>query len=112
MSSNAAGTGVGAVGFEEAGVREHPGHHADGAEEESWAAAPAVDVEEGGNGHDDVDYVLDRGGNEQVVPGEAGHGEDVGYVVHYESLVERRDEFIYGLAYSLRSCLSIETISA
>lgn len=48
-----------AVGFEETGVGEHPGHHAKGTEEEGGAPAPAVDVEEGGDGEEDVYDVLD-----------------------------------------------------
>ena len=77
-----------AVGFEETGICEHPGHHTEGPKEKGGAAAPAVDVEEGRDGHNDVDYVLDGGGNKEVVPREAGHGEDVGYVVHYGISVE------------------------
>lgn len=73
-----------AVGFQESAVGEHPCHHAQGAEEEGGAAAPAVDEDEGRDGEDDVDYVLDARGDEEVVAGEAGHGEDVGYVVHHD----------------------------
>ena len=80
-----------AVRFEETGICEHPGHHTNGAEEKGGAAAPAVDVEEGRDGHNNVDYVLDGGGNKEVVSGEAGHSEDVGYVVHYGNLVEVGD---------------------
>ena len=83
---DALGAGVVAVGFQEPAVCEHPGHHAEGAEEEGRAAAPAVDEEEGGDGEDDVDDVLDAGGDEEVVAGEAGHGEDVGDVVHHNLL--------------------------
>jgi len=83
FAADAAGAGVVAVGFEDAGVGEEPGHHEGGADEEGGAAAPAVDVEEGGDGHDDVDDVLDGGGEEEVVLREAGHGEDEGDVVHY-----------------------------
>ena len=88
VPSYAPGTGVVAVGFEETGICEHPGHHSDGAEEKGGAATPAVDVEEGRDGHNDVDYVLDGGGDKEVVPGEASHSEDVGYVIHYENLVD------------------------
>ena len=80
---DAVGPGVVAVGFQQAAVGEHPGHHAEGAEEEGGAAAPAVDEEEGGDREEDVDDVLDAGGEEEVVALQAGHGEDVGYVVHH-----------------------------
>ena len=54
-------TGIVAVGDEDAAVGEEPGHHEGGADEEGGTTAPAVDVEEGGDGHDDVDDVLDGG---------------------------------------------------
>ncbi len=87
FAADAAGTGVVPVGFENAGVGEEPGHHEGGADEEGGATAPAVDVEEGGDGHDDVDDVLDGGGEEEVVLREAGHGEDEGDVIHWDILL-------------------------
>ena len=78
---DAVGSGIVAVADEDAAVGEEPGHHEGGADEEGGTTAPAVDVEEGRHGHDDVDDVLDRGGHEQVVSRETGHGEDVGDVV-------------------------------
>ena len=80
---DAVGAGVVAVGLEEATVGEHPGHHAQGAEEEGGAPAPAVDEEEGRDGEEDVDDVLDARGDEERVAGEAGHGEDISNVVHH-----------------------------
>ncbi len=47
---DAVGAGPVAVGGEDAGVGEEPGHHEGGADEEGGAAAPAVDKEEGGDG--------------------------------------------------------------
>lgn len=64
---HALGAGVVAVGFQEPAVGEHPGHHAQGAEQEGRAPAPAVDEEEGRDREDDVDYVLDARGHEEVV---------------------------------------------
>ena len=78
--------GVMAVGFQEPAVGEHPRHHAQGAEEEGRATAPAVDEEEGRNSEDDVDDVLDTRGDEESITGEAGHGEDVSNVVHHNLL--------------------------
>lgn len=79
---DAVGAGVVAEGGEQAGVGEHEGHHPDGAEEEGGPPAPAVDVEERRHCEEDVDDVLDRGRHEEVVARQAGHLEDVGYVVH------------------------------
>ena len=70
--ADALGAGLAAVRLERSAVCEHPGHHSQGAEEE------------GGDGEDDVDYVLDARGDEEVVAGEAGYGEDVGDVVHHD----------------------------
>ena len=71
------------VAAKQAGVGEEPDSHESGADEEGGAAAPAVDVEECWNSHDDVDNILDGGGNEERGAGEAGHGEDVGDVIHH-----------------------------
>jgi hypothetical protein len=59
-------------------VGEHEGHHEEGAEHQGPAAAPFVHPDEGGDRHDYVYYVLDRGGEEVGVAGVAGHSEDVG----------------------------------
>ena len=59
---------------------EHPGHHAEGAGEKRGATAELVDVDDGGDGHDDVDDVLDGGGEEGVV--DAGALHHVHDVVH------------------------------
>ena len=59
------------------GVDVEPGHHEEGTDEESWAAAPAVDPEKGGDGHHHVDDVLDGRGDQQQVTRQIGHGEDV-----------------------------------
>lgn len=66
-----------AVRRHQAGVGVHPGGHEEGADEEGPAAAPAVDEEEGWDGHDYVYYVLNGGGDEVGVAAEAGHAEDV-----------------------------------
>ena len=52
-----------AVCCHEPGVGEHPDCHEDGADDEHGAPAPAVHVDESGDGHDDVDDVLDGGGD-------------------------------------------------
>ena len=56
-----------AVWFQEAAVGEYPCHHAQGAEQEGRATAPTVDEEEGRDGEDDVEDVLDARGGEEVV---------------------------------------------
>ena len=77
-------SGVVAVGFEEPGVGKHEGHHTEGTEEESGSTAPAVHVEQSGYSHDDVDNVLNRGRHQKIVACQASHGENVGYVVHFQ----------------------------
>lgn len=52
-----------AVGCHESGVGEHPDCHEDGADDEHGAATPAIHVNESGDGHDNVDDVLDGGGD-------------------------------------------------
>lgn len=47
-----------AVGSEDTGVGEEPGHHKSAANEEGRTAAPAIDPDQSGNGHGDVDNVL------------------------------------------------------
>lgn len=79
----ARGSGVTVRGHE-TGVDVHPDHHEDGADHKGVAATPAVTPDEGGDGHDNVDDVLDTGGDEQVVALQTGHGEDVGNVVHHD----------------------------
>ena len=64
---DAVGAGVVAVRLQEAAVGEHPGHHAQGAEQEGGATPPAVDEEEGWDGEDHVDDVLDAGGDKKIV---------------------------------------------
>jgi hypothetical protein len=71
------------VAAKQAGVGEEPDSHEGSADEEGGAAAPAIDVEERWDGHDNVDDILDGGGDEERGAGEAGHGEDVGDVVHH-----------------------------
>ena len=49
-----------------------------------WDDGPSGRRRGGRDGEDHVDYVLDARGYEEVVAGEAGHGEDIGYVVHHD----------------------------
>lgn len=72
-----------AVAAKQAGIGEEPDSHEGSADEEGGAAAPAIDVEERWDSHDDIDNILDGGGDEERGAGEAGHGEDVGDVVHH-----------------------------
>lgn len=74
---DAVGAGIGAVGGEDAGVGEEPGCHQSGADEEGWTTAPAVHEEEGGDGHQYVDDVLDGGGDQVGVLCQTSHGEYV-----------------------------------
>ena len=106
------GAGVVAVGFQEPTVGEHPGHHGQGADYEGGTTGPAVDEEEGGDGEDDVDDVLDARGDEEVVPFEAGHGEDVGDIVHHD--VHSCQVSVGIISHPFNRCLylSIETKSA
>lgn len=67
-----------AVGGHETGVGEHPGGHEGGTDQERPTATPAVNEDERKDGHDDVDDILDGGGNKVVVALESGHTEDVG----------------------------------
>lgn len=69
------------VGSHKTSVGEHPGHHEDGTDDEHRAATPTVHEEESGNGHQDVDDVLDGTGDKVDVTGETSHTEDVCDVV-------------------------------
>lgn len=66
-------------GLEGAGDEEEEGHE-EGAGEEGGAAAETVEIEDCGEGHEDVEDVLDGGGEEGAGDGGAFH--DVDYVVH------------------------------
>lgn len=61
---------------------EQPGHHEEGADEQRGTAAEAVEVEDCGEGHGDVDDVLDGSGEEFVSDARAAHDEDD--VVHHD----------------------------
>lgn len=58
-----AGRGGVAVGGEEAGAGEPPDCEGGGSEDEGDASADAVDEEQGGDGDEYVDHVVDRGGD-------------------------------------------------
>ena len=45
---------------------EEEAHHAEGAKEEGWPTAPAVEEEDRGQGEGHVEDVLNRGGQEWV----------------------------------------------
>lgn len=70
------------VGGEDTGVGVHPESHEDGADEQRGTATPSVDPEQRRDGHEHVDDVLDRRGEQVGVAAVASHGEDVGNVVH------------------------------
>lgn len=70
------------IGGENTGVGVHPEGHEDGTNKERRTATPSVDPEQGRDGHEDVDDVLDGRGEQVGIATVAGHGEDVGNVVH------------------------------
>lgn len=70
------------VGGENTGVGVHPQSHKHGTNEKRGTATPFVDPEQGRNGHEDVDDVLDGRGEQVGVAAVTSHGEDVGNVVH------------------------------
>jgi len=72
-----------AVACEYASISEKPSHHQNSANEEGRTTAPAINVEEGRNCHDDIDDVLDRGGKEEIISSQAGHCKYVSDVVHH-----------------------------
>ena len=82
--ADALGAGVRAVGRHQASVRKHESHHAKSAHKQRWPTSPAINVEQRRNGEDDIDDVLDRRGNEQIVASETSHGEDVDNVQHHD----------------------------
>ena len=82
LPADTAGTRIVAVGFEDTGIGKKPGHHEGSADQQSWSATPAIDEKKGRDRHYDVDHVLDRGGEKEIVLREAGHGEDKSDVVH------------------------------
>jgi hypothetical protein len=67
-----------AVASHETSIREHPDGHKDGAEDKHRATAPAIHIDECGNGHQDVDDILNGGGNQVDVPGKSSHSKNVG----------------------------------
>ena len=70
------GTRCAGVGRNETGVGEHPGCHQSGTNKQCWAAAPSVNPDQGRDGHDDVDNILDTRG-EQYSRADVGHCEDI-----------------------------------
>lgn len=66
-----------AIGCHQTGVGKHPSGHEKGAYDERNAAAPAIDEDESKDGHEDVDDILNRRGDEIVVTLETSHTEDV-----------------------------------
>lgn len=79
----AGGSGV-SVARHETAIGKQECEHSGSAEEEGRAAAPAVDPENGRDGHNDVNNVLDGARNEEVVSLESSHSEDIGNVVHHD----------------------------
>ncbi len=73
-----AGVAVGAaVGAFEPADDEEERHHPEGAEEEGRPTAPAVEVEDRGQGECHVEDVLDRGGQERVADSGCLHDVDL-----------------------------------
>lgn len=66
-----------AVGAFERADDEEEGHHAEGAEEEGGTSAPAVEVEDRGEGQGDVEDVLDRRRQEGVADSGGLHDVDL-----------------------------------
>jgi hypothetical protein len=93
-ATNATGWGCLAVAGHEACVGVHPDGHEGGADEERPASTPSVDEDEGKDGHEDVDDVLDGGGDEVGGAGQTCHAEDVGDV--YNRRLEDQDEQVPG----------------
>lgn len=77
---------IGALTTEDTSVDEEPDGHECGTNEQSWATAPAVDPEKSRDSHDDVNNVLDRGADKQVVASETSHGEHVRDASKYVSI--------------------------
>ena len=80
-AADAAGRRGLAVGGQQTGVGEHPGHHEGCSDKKGHSAAPAVDIDESENGHEDVDDVLDARGDEVGRAGEASHSEYIGNII-------------------------------
>ena len=73
-----------AVSGKNTGVGKQPGGHESSTNEQCRAASPAIDEEESGNGHRNVDDILNGGGEQQVVATKTSHGKDVTNVVHHD----------------------------
>jgi hypothetical protein len=70
------------VGSLERPRNEEPDHHGEGAEEEGWTTSPLVDPDDSWDSHDNVDNVLDGGGEEWIV--DTGSLHNVNNVVHHD----------------------------
>ena len=68
---------------EERSIDDEPSHHQEGTDKQGRTTTPSVDPEKSWNGHNHVNDELD-GRGQQDVAAEAGHGEDVGDVVHHD----------------------------
>lgn len=69
---------------EEAGVHKHPRAHEGRTDEHRLSATPSISPEQSGDGHEDIDDVLNGGSKQVGVASVAGHGKDVGNVVHHD----------------------------
>lgn len=72
------------VGGEQAGHDEQPDEHEDTTGDQHGTTAGLVDEEQGGDGHDDVQHVLDGARKQHGVTSGAGHLENVHDVVHHD----------------------------
>lgn len=64
-------------------VRIHPDHHERRTNQERRPTAPAVHPDQGWDGHEHVDDILNRRRNQVRVTAVAGHFEHVGNIVHF-----------------------------
>lgn len=72
------------VGTLEGTRDEEPNHHGEGTGKESWTTAPFVNPDDGWDGHDDVDNVLDSSREERIIDTSTLHNVD--NIVHYSSV--------------------------
>jgi hypothetical protein len=68
---------IGAVDCEYTSVGEQPNHHESSTDEKQGTTAHTVDEEHAGNGHDNVDDVLNGRRDEEVVSRQTGHFKDI-----------------------------------
>lgn len=68
----------------ETSIDEKPEGHKEGSDQQWKSAAPSIDEDQSKDGHENVDDILDRRGDEIIVSFEACHAEQISDVVHHE----------------------------